>query len=180
MTETQAQVGGDELTAVGPSRAGSDVSIAAATMHALLVTLPVGALACSVLFDVASHLAQRIEFARPSFWLVTVGLVAGVVAGLVGLVAAARLPHGSPARRLMVRHLAVTDAALALFAVSLVTRRGMLPEQSVGWTSIALSVLGLVLLLLGAGLGAQLAHRHGVRTGLPRSGASQPADQNIG
>ena len=180
MTQTKAHVGGDELTAVGPSGAGSDASIAAATAHALLVTLPVGALGCSVLFDAASHLARQIEFARPSFWLVTVGLVAGVVAGLAGLGAATRLPHGSPARRLMVRHLVVTDVALALFAGSLVTRRGTLPTQSVGWGSIALSVLGLVLLVWGAGLGAQLAHRHGVRTGLPGAQASPPTDQNIG
>jgi uncharacterized membrane protein len=131
-------------------------------VHALAVTVPIGALACSALFDVASHRAKEISFARPSFWLLVVGVAGGVLAGAVALAHVLRLPRGSAAFRTGCWHVALTDASMAAYVVSILLRRGSNYFAPVQRPPMAASAIGAVLLLAGAIAGARLTYRYGV------------------
>lgn len=131
-------------------------------LHAVAVTVPIGALACATLFDVASHRAQEVPFARPSFWLLVVGIAGGVLAGFLALVRLLRLPRGTAAFRAGCWHVALTDAALAAYVTSVLLRRGSDYLEPVEAAPMAAGAVGLGLLLAGAAAGARLTYRYGV------------------
>lgn len=128
-------------------------------VHAVLAAFPLGVFAASVLFDLASHRAREIGFARPSFWLLCLGIVSGLVAGVSGLRRALRYGPGTSERRIALRHTVVTDLALALFAASAVARRNTLPLEPVALAPMVLSLAGMALLVAGFVSGVRLAYR---------------------
>ena len=54
--------------------------------HPILVTIPIGAWAASLVFDITSHLVSAPAFLTAgSTWLIGIGVVGAVAAALVGL-----------------------------------------------------------------------------------------------
>jgi uncharacterized membrane protein len=133
-------------------------------LHALLMPIPIGALTISVGFDIASHLRAGpcSGYPRSAFLLLVLGIISGVVAGAVGLPDLVRLRDRSQVYRAGVRHVVLTDVALAIFVVSALLRRGSDWCRPVGALPLAISVVALLILLAGAVVGLRLTYRMGV------------------
>lgn len=131
-------------------------------LHAVAVTVPIGALVCSTMFDVGSHAAEAIAFGRSAFWLLVFGSVGAFAAGAVALVALLRLPRGSDAYRVGCWHVALTDLALVAYVASALLRRGHDYTRPVAAAPLATSAVGLALLAAGTVAGARLTYRYGI------------------
>src|SRR5690606_25906483 len=89
--------------------------------HPILVTVPIGAWVCSLVFDIASHRVDRPGFlAQGSEWLIAIGLVGAVAAAMIGFLDLIAIPSGTRAFRVAMVHMAlnlvVTVAYIANFA----------------------------------------------------------------
>jgi uncharacterized membrane protein len=127
--------------------------------HALLATVPIGAFACGVAFDVFSHVApEPYTYPRSAYWLIVVGLVTALIAGLSGVLDHRRLAPGSVGRSMSMTHLVVTDVAVLLFLASWAARRRTTFTTEVPLGIIGLSVVALAVLVVGSAIGARLAH----------------------
>lgn len=126
--------------------------------HPLLVTLPLGAWTCSVIFDVVSMVIRESMWARGAMWLVIIGLAGAVSAAAVGLIDFMSLSAGSSARASAVAHLRAGCTAIGLFAASLAIRRTHLDDLSGGTPVLAFvfSVAGMGALGVSASLGNRL------------------------
>lgn len=133
-------------------------------LHPLIVTLPIGAWVISFAFDLAAHTAnEELVYARASFWLIGIGIVAGVAAAATGLLDLLAIPRDTPAFRTGIVHLSLSGAALVLFALSFLLRRGDDSLEAAGAAPMALSLVALLLLAVSGWLGVRLAFRYGVR-----------------
>lgn len=133
--------------------------------HPILVTVPIGAWVCSLIFDIASHLVDRPGvLAQGSEWLIAIGVLGAAAAAMIGFLDLIAIPGGTRAFRVgtvhMVLNLAITAAYIANFA----WRHGGYPQETaVSFGPLALSVAGLIALTASGYLGGLLAYRYGVR-----------------
>jgi uncharacterized membrane protein len=138
--------------------------------HPILVTVPIGAWAASLVFDVASHLVDRPGFLTSgSTWLIAVGVVGAAAAGLVGALDLLAIPTGTPAFRTGLTHMVLNVAVTAGYAFGFVWRTaGPTPITAdrlgpVPVGPLLLSVACFAVLGLSGTLGGRLAYRYGVR-----------------
>lgn len=133
--------------------------------HPLLVTVPIGAFAATLAFDVASVLVEGRAFGRAATWLSAIGIVTGLLAAGFGFVDYRRLTTGTRAHATAVRHMVLMDVMLLCFTVGFFIRRAD-PDQYLNGTppaALVLSVIGSVVLVVGAWIGGRLSYSHGVR-----------------
>lgn len=133
--------------------------------HPLLATVPVGAFVLTFAFDVASLVVEGRMYGRAATWLSAIGVVSGVVAAFFGLVDARRLTPGSRAHATATRHMVMMDVVLLCFVVGFFVRRAD-PDQYLDGTppiAVALSAIGVVVLVAGAWIGGRLAYSYGTR-----------------
>ena len=134
-------------------------------VHALLVTVPIGAWVCAVAFDVASLTVEGRAYARPAQWLVLIGIVAAVIAAIAGFLDFRRLTKGTRAHKVATTHMLLMDAALILFIVSFVLRRADETQFLDGTpvSAVVAAVAALLVLIVGAWIGGRLSYSYGVR-----------------
>lgn len=134
-------------------------------VHPILVTIPIGAWVCSLLFDIGSRVAEEPEhFSHGSYWLIAIGIVGALAAAVFGLLDLLTVPRGSGAWRTGLLHMGLNVATVVLFAVAFVWRYGERPEPGeVSIAQMALSVVALALLGASGYLGGKLAYHDGVR-----------------
>lgn len=132
-------------------------------LHAVAVTIPIGAWTASLVFDLASRFVDDPKsFARGATWLVGIGLVGASGAGTLGLMDLRTIDRGTPARRIALTHLVANVAAVTLFTGSLIIRARS-PHHRAGVAGVLCSVLGYGLVGLSGVLGGELTYRYGVR-----------------
>ena len=133
--------------------------------HPMLVTLPIGAWTCSILFDLLTHLRGGDQaLATASAWLIGIGILGAALAALFGLMDLSRLPRGTQAHRMALAHMAMNSTALVLFALDLWWRQGEAWHQpTVPWGQLALSAVAFGILGVSGWLGGKLAYTYGVR-----------------
>jgi uncharacterized membrane protein len=133
-------------------------------IHPILVTVPIGAWLCSLVFDIASHVVDdgADGYSDGAELLVAIGLIGAVLAAIWGLVDYVRIPRGTPAFRVGTTHLVLNLVVVALFAASWIVRRSA-DDGATETVPIVLSVVALVLLSASGWLGGKLAYRYGVR-----------------
>lgn len=134
-------------------------------LHPVLAAVPIGCFVAAFVFDLASWWVEGRAFGRPASWLVASGVVAGLVAAVIGAFDLVRLPRGSAARRTGLTHAATMLVVLALFAVSFLMRRAD-EDQYLDGTPVGAFVVGAVAvaaLLAGIWFGGALVYRYGVR-----------------
>jgi uncharacterized membrane protein len=133
--------------------------------HPMLVTVPIGAWIISLGFDIASHLASRPGFlARGSEWLIAVGVVGAILAGLVGLLDLAVIPPGTPAFRTACTHMYINVTLIIAYGADFAWRyRSSSQGVPVNDGMMALSVACIAALAVSGYLGGKLAYRYGVR-----------------
>lgn len=132
--------------------------------HPALVTIPIGAWICSLIFDIVSRSADTpLIYGRGAYWLIGIGILGAVAAVPFGLMDLLTIPRGTPAWRTGLIHAALNDVVLVAFVVSFVIRRN---DAEWGETSVGLIVLtaaALAVLTVSGWLGGKLAYRWGVR-----------------
>src|SRR3954447_20644125 len=75
-------------------------------VHPILVTVPIGAWVCAIVFDIASKLSGSPQFlALGSMWLIAVGVVGAVAAAMAGFLDLLAIPSGTPAHRVGLLHM---------------------------------------------------------------------------
>jgi uncharacterized membrane protein len=134
-------------------------------LHPVLVTVPIGAWVASFVFDLASRFSgEPVVFAKGAWWLIVVGLVGAAAAAMLGFLDLFAIPTGTRAFRTGLVHMTLNLTVVAVFAGSLLPRRGRL-EQPGGVPAglIALSAVALAVLAVSGWLGGKLAYRYGVR-----------------
>jgi uncharacterized membrane protein len=131
-------------------------------LHPMLVTVPIGCWVAAAVFDIGSH-----SVATPGFlveggtWLIAIGVIVAVVAGLVGLVDAIPIPPGTAANRAAVVHLSVATLGIILAATDLVLRLGLPTTAPTPAGEATLTVLTVLVVAVGGWYGGQVVHRHG-------------------
>jgi uncharacterized membrane protein len=131
--------------------------------HPMLVTVPIGAWVCSLVFDIASYVVESPGFlAQGAAWLIGIGVVGALAAAMVGFLDLTAIPTGTRAFRTGLVHMALNLAVTAAFAGNFFWRQSD-HGQPVGPGPLVLSVLSLAALAVSGYLGGKLAYRYGVR-----------------
>ncbi len=149
-------------------------------VHALLITLPIGAWTASIVFDVLSFIVDdAAAFATGARWLIGIGLVGAGLAAIAGFLDLSVLGRGTRARAIGIVHAVINGITSLLFFSSLLLR---LDEITVETPAFVLSLVAIALLSLSGVLGGELTYRYGVRvadesTQLP---AHIPSDARLG
>ena len=126
-------------------------------LHLILIVFPLGLLATSFFFDLAWLATGREQLAIVAWWMIFAGVTGGLAASVFGLVDYLAIPRGTKARRIGALHGGGNTVVAALFAVSWLLRRD-LPGHPAG-LAIALSALGVMLIVFTGWLGSELADR---------------------
>ena len=133
--------------------------------HPILVTVPIGAWVCSLVFDVASRFASEPDVLAPgSAWLIGLGVLGALAAASVGFLDFLGLPRRTPVFRVGLLHMSLNLAVTAAYAVGFAWRTsGDGPSGPVGIPMLVLSVLSIAVLAASGYLGGRLAYHYGVR-----------------
>src|SRR5438477_1311657 len=119
--------------------------------HPILVTVPIGAFVSSLVFDILTRTrAHGLPYlVDGAYWLIGVGLVGGVLAGLLGFIDFIAIPRRTRAFSIAVRHLVLNLAMLTLFLVAYAWRAtDHLEHDKTPWSQLALSAVAVAVLLL--------------------------------
>lgn len=133
--------------------------------HPLLVTVPIGAWIASLVFDVGSHVVPDAGFlVAGSRWLIALGVLGALAAGLVGALDMLAIPRRTSAARTAMAHMVLNLVVLAAYIVGFLWRRDTESGAStVGVGPLVLSLVAVALLGVSGSLGGRLAFRYGVR-----------------
>lgn len=129
--------------------------------HSAVVHFPMAAFAAPLPLDVMGCFASAPEWWLWSRVIIGVGLAAGLLAGMAGLMDLATIPDHSPASRVGLRHMVTMVGAIGVFAVDGALRLEQpVPVGGMRVLIVALSALGLAMVLLGGWLGGELVYRY--------------------
>jgi uncharacterized membrane protein len=130
--------------------------------HPMLVTVPIGAWMCSLVFDVASRVVQQgSALATGARWLIAIGVLSALAAAAVGFLDFFTIPSGTRAHRVALTHMALNLAITVAFALNFWWRVGGHGPTPAG--PLVLSVVSLAALGVSGALGGKLAYHYGVR-----------------
>jgi len=129
-------------------------------IHPILIVFPLGLLGTSVIFDIIYLIWGSGLMAQVSFWMMTAGIIGGLLAAPFGFIDWMSIPNGTRAKNIGAAH-GITNVVVLLLFVGSWGMRSDLPEQPETLASI-LSFLGFVAALLGGWLGGELVERLGV------------------
>ncbi|GAB4035674.1 DUF2231 domain-containing protein [Spirosoma jeollabukense] len=139
----------------------SKAKLAGHPAHPILIVFPLGLLATSVIFDGAYLLNNNPDMIRVAYWMITAGLLAGVVAAVPGWIDWLAIPTSTRAKRIGLIHGAGNVVVLLLFGLSWFLRTD---EPGYHPPTLALVSSGLAFMLTGltGWLGGELIDRLGV------------------
>jgi uncharacterized membrane protein len=134
-------------------------------VHPILVTVPIGAWVCSLVFDFISYGSgdPRI-WSVGAMWLVLFGAIGAALAAVWGVIDLLNVPRGTGAFNTGRIHAALNSTALVIFIIDFIWRynsRDSLESTPVG--PLILSIVGLAIVGASGFLGGRLAYHYGVR-----------------
>lgn len=129
-------------------------------VHPMLVVFPLGLLTAGVLFDIIYLLGASATMAEVSFWMITVGIVGGLLAAPFGTIDWMAIPKGTRAKSIGALHGAGNVVVVVLFIISWFMRVGS-PADPGAWAYV-LSFVGIGLALFTGWLGGELVDRLGI------------------
>lgn len=143
-------------------------------VHPALAHLPVGAWACSLIFDVASQVVRKPGYlAIGSEWLIAIGVLSAVVAAAAGFADLAMIERGAGAFRIACAHMVINVLLIFSYAASFAWRyRGHPVGAPVSAGMLALSAGCAVTLVVSCYLGGKLTYGYGTRVAEPADPAS--------
>jgi uncharacterized membrane protein len=134
-------------------------------VHPIIVTLPIGAWVCSLVFDLVSYASsQPRTWSEAAMWLILLGVLGAAAAAVFGVLDLLNLPRRTPVFATGRLHALLNSAALVIFLGSF----GWRFTTRDGWDTapvgpLVLSILGLALVGVSGFLGGKLAYHYGVR-----------------
>ena len=134
-------------------------------MHPIVVTVPIGAWVCSLVFDVVSFVSSEPRiWSVGAMWLILLGAIGGVVAAVLGGIDLRGLPHGTAVLQTARIHAGLNSTATGIFVGGFIWRYA----SRDGWESspigpLIMSIIGLALVGAAGFLGGKLAYHYGVR-----------------
>lgn len=132
-------------------------------LHPILVTVPIGAWVGSLVFDIASHVADDPDFlAKGSLWLIGLGVAGALAAAATGFLDLLAVPPGTRAFSTALVHMSLNLAVTLAYVGGFGWRLGDVTGP-VAPGHIALSAVALAGLAVSGFLGGRLAYRYGVR-----------------
>lgn len=133
--------------------------------HPILVTVPIGAWVCSLVFDIGSHIVDDPGFlTQGSEWLIAIGIVGALIAAAVGLMDLLAIPRGTAALRTALIHMSLNLSVTVAYLVNFLWRHGSYDDgDSVSAGPLILSAVALAVLGVSGYLGGKLAYHYGVR-----------------
>jgi uncharacterized membrane protein len=138
----------------------STARIAGHPIHPMLVPFPIACFVGTLLTDLAYWRTADLMWADFSAWLVTVGVIMGLLAGIAGFIDFA-------SNRLVRRQPPAWPHAIGNVIALVIAVFNMFVHSRDGWTAIVptgliLSAVTVLILLVTAWLGGSLVYRHGV------------------
>lgn len=132
-------------------------SIAGHPVHPMLVTLPIGLWAFSLISDLIELHTFDSVWGTMAFYTLGAGIIGALLAAVPGVVdmlsEAAR-----PVRKIALTHMALNLIVVALMGVNFWMRY----QGVVTMVPLILSAVGILILLVSGWLGGKLVHRYGV------------------
>jgi uncharacterized membrane protein len=138
----------------------SKVKVFGHAIHPVLIVFPLGLLATSLIFDIIHWITGNGFFSVVAFWMITAGVIGGLLAAIFGLIDWIAIPAGTRAKRIGLWHGVGNVVIVVLFILSWLIRLNAQANPSV--IAYILSVVGVVLALVTAWLGGELVERLGV------------------
>lgn len=130
------------------------------SIHQMLIVFPLGLLATAVVFDIIGLIITGTQWAEISFWLITLGIISGLVAAVFGLADWTIIPAGTRAKRVGTLHGLGNVVVVGLFFVSWLLR--LHPGHQPGVVAYVCAFAGAGLALITGWLGGELVTRLGV------------------
>lgn len=135
--------------------------IAGHPIHPILIVFPLGLLATSLIFDLIYLGTGSGRLADASFWMISAGIIGGLIAAVFGLIDWLAVPAGTRAKAIGLWHGVGNVVVVVLFIISWAMRyNGSTTAPSGG--AIVLSVIAVLLALVTGWLGGELVVRMGV------------------
>jgi len=129
-------------------------------IHQMLVVLPLGVLAMSLVFDLLAVFAGWTSLHQAAFSMIAAGVISGLVAAVFGLIDFLAIPNGTRAKRIGRLHGIGNVIVVALFAASWFLRRDQPARPEM--LAILLSAGAAALATVTGWLGGELVDRLGV------------------
>lgn len=129
-------------------------------IHQMLIVLPLGLLAGSVVFDVLAMVTRSGGLADASYYMIAAGVISGLIAAPFGFIDWLGIPGGTRAKTVGAIHGIGNVVVVALFALSWLLR-GVDPLAPSA-LALGLSFAGFLLALVTGWLGGELVDRLGV------------------
>jgi nitrite reductase/ring-hydroxylating ferredoxin subunit/uncharacterized membrane protein len=145
-------------------------------LHPMLVHLPIGLLLVSFLLDVAaiSETLGPNGFVRPSFYAMSFGVLAALLAAVPGLSDYKEIRKDHPAKRVAMQHMVLNFTVMAIYLVNIAIRRPNLNQSQLGVLPFVLSLVGIGLLSWSGYLGGCLVYDNGIGVGRHRRRGRSP------
>jgi uncharacterized membrane protein len=134
--------------------------------HPILVTIPIGAWVCSLVFDIATRVNGdgSASLTDASYWLIGIGILGALLAAVFGLMDLVRIPRRTRALRYGLAHMTLNLTVVGLYVGNFIWRHDSYYEDSkVATGQLVLSAVAIGLLLISGWIGGMLAYRFGVR-----------------
>ncbi len=129
-------------------------------IHPMLIVFPLGLLATAFVFDIVGLLSGSVFWFEMSFWLIAIGVVTGLVAGVFGLVDWLAIPPRTRAKAIGAYHGLGNVVVLVLFVASWLLRFDA-PARPEG-LAIIFAGVAVALALVTGWLGGELVNRLGI------------------
>lgn len=136
--------------------------------HPLFVHFPSALLPTSFVFDIVSWVVAEPALVKAAFFNMAAGIAVAAVAVLTGFADYFGMIPGSRKHRVATWHWLVNVPMLLIFALSLALRVPGLDRPQTPAPLLALSFVGMVLLMVGNYFGAELVYRLGMRVNTGR------------
>src|SRR5947209_12280509 len=152
-------------------------------IHPMLIVFPLGLLATSLIFDLIHGITGNGFFSEVAFWMITVGVIGGLLAAIFGLIDWLAIPIGTRAKTIGLWHGVGNVVIVLLFIVSWLIRLNAQSNPNV--FAYILSIVGVVLALFTGWLGGELVDRMGVgvdagaHLDAPSSLSGRSADETV-
>jgi uncharacterized membrane protein len=151
----------------------SPASIKGHPIHSILVAFPIGLWTFSLVSDLVYKLGLGDEsWARTALFSLGGGIVGALLAAVPGLIDLLSITDPR-VKRIGIFHMSVNLVAVAVFSVSFLMRWNGIPGAT---GPIALSAVGVGLLLVAGWLGGELVYRHGVSVDVKPGTDAYPAN----
>lgn len=138
----------------------SSVAILGHPIHPVIVIFPIAFLSAAAGTDLGYLLTQDYFWARAGIWLLGAGVLAGVAAGVTGMLDFVKIPRVRK-RRAGWAHMVLNIGALGLSLVNVGLRVGN-PAGAIIPQGLILSCTVAVLLMVSGWFGGELTFRHKV------------------